>query len=160
MEKSDNLSRGHVFSHLSPCLPVTFFLSVCHLNPDKCDKNKSCQWKCCRYTAQSPASLHDSRCTEALVTRRRVLFSSIVIIYGVCLQFDSETARWLTALRPPSKRNCASGVPGMKPVRNKNRKSKIRRFCRSSATVADSATWALWHRFLCGGLSLTVELNL
>ncbi len=123
MEKSDNLSRGHVFSHLSPCLPVTFFLSVCHLNPDKCDKNKSCQWKCCRYTAQSPASLHDSRCTEALVTRRRVLFSSIVIIYGVCLQFDSETARWLTALRPPSKRNCASGVPGMKPVRNKNRKS-------------------------------------
>lgn len=123
MGKNDNLSRGHVFFTLE-CLPSShFFLSVCHLNPDKRDKNKSCQWKCCRYTAQSPASLHDSGCTEALVTRRRVLFSGIVIIYGVCLQCDSETARWLTALRPPSKRNCASGVPGMKPVRNRNRKS-------------------------------------
>lgn len=112
------------------CLPVR----LCHLNSDKCDKNKSCQWKRCRYIALSPASLHDSGCAEALVTRRRVLFNAIVIIYGVCLQFDSETARWLTALRPPSNRNCASGDPGMKPVRNKNRKSNQK---------SDASAWVL-----------------
>jgi len=145
------------------CLPVIslfFFLRVCHLNSDK---NKNCKRKRCRYIVPSPAcaaSLHGSGCTEASVTRRRVLFNAIVIIYGVCLQFDSETARWLTALRPPSNRNCAYGDPGIKPERNKNRKSKIRRFCLSSATVADRCTWALWHCFLCGELSLTVELNL
>lgn len=68
---------------------------------------------------RSPALLRDSGRLEAPVTRRSVLFNAIVIIYGVCLQFDSETARWLTALRPPSNRSWASGVPEMKPVRNK-----------------------------------------
>lgn len=63
-KSDDNLSRGHVvFSFFAlysskdqclDCLPVIFFLRVCHLNSDK---NKSCQRKRCRYIAPSPAWL-------------------------------------------------------------------------------------------------------
>lgn len=124
-----------VFSHFTP-QRISAWIAFQSFFPESLSLKLWQKQKLPLHCAESclAASLHDSGCTEASVTRRRVLFNAIVIIYGVCLQFDSETARWLTALRPPSNRNCAYGDPGMKPVRNKNRKSNKK---------LDASAWVL-----------------
>lgn len=56
-------------------------------------------------TLQSPALLRDSGRSEAPVTRRSVLFNAIVIIYGVCLQFEADWQLW-------DRRQTDPGLPG------------------------------------------------